>query len=707
MANVFDRQGQPVTLGAEIAKGGEGAVYEIAGRADIVAKIYHKPPTPDKAAKLSAMSMLPAERLLSIAAWPLSTVHQKLGGPVSGLLMPKVSGFKEVHTLYGPKSRMVQFPNATWPFLVHTAMNAARAFAVIHEQGLVIGDVNQSNLYVSDKSTVKLIDCDSFQIVQNGHAYLCEVGVPTHTPPELQGKPFHSVTRSANHDNFGLAVIIFQLLFMGRHPFSGQYLGPGEMSIEKAISEFRFAYGPGAASRQMKQPPATLSFAAIPNQAAWLFEQAFSPSGTQPGGRPRAQDWVGVLSNVAKETQTCNRNKGHQYLKTLAECPWCEIETKLGIALFKAVIVGTAQFRTAYDIEAVWVQILAVPHPGPLPAVAMLPSFSTPPMLSFQALPPLMEPSAKVALSGKMQNISRKRTARRWIVAGIVAIVGLLSTSTGSLLAIFYLILMAFVVSYTLIILLFNRSVQSQIDELMQSAMEEYQFAVASREVEEREQRQRERNYQEKRHNIEQSLNLAETRNMAMRQQWENEASSQVFDTRLAELKEAKNQLQDLNQTLLQRLQKLESDGARRQLEKYLDRFKLQSASIDGIGPGRKATLQSYGIETAADISEIFIQSIPGFGQSLCGALMTWRRTHEQKFVYNANLGVDPADKAALEQQFSPRSMKIEQELNNGPASLHMLRQQILDKRRVLQPKLEEATQSVVSGRSNLQSLSL
>ena len=609
--------------------------------------------------------------------------------------------------LYGPKSRLTDFPNATWPFLVHTAMNAARAFAVIHEQGLVIGDVNQSNLFVSDKSTVKLIDCDSFQIVQNGHAYLCEVGVSTHTPPELQGKPFHSVTRSANHDNFGLAIIIFQLLFMSRHPFSGQYLGPGEMSIEKAISEFRFAYGSGAVSRQMKQPPATLSFAAIPDQAALLFEQAFSPGGTQPNGRPRAQDWVGVLSNFAKDTKPCPQSTGHQYLKTLAKCPLCEIENKSGIVLFKAVIIGARQSTAAYDIEAVWVKILAVPAPPSLPILPMLPAFSPPPVLTFPSLPPLVEPAVKVALSERMQDISRKRTARRWFVVGIVAAVGLFSSSTGSLFAVLYLMVLAFVAAYTLIILLFNRGVQSQIGALMQAAVEEYEFAKSNREVEEQEQMERQRKYQDKRRNIEQPLGLAETQYELLRQQWENEAGNQAFDTRIAELKEAKKQLQDLNQTLQQRLQRLETEGAKRQLEKYLDKFKLEYASIYGIGQGRKATLQSYGVETAADIDENFIQGIPGFGSSLCNELLAWRRMHEQNFVYNANLGVDPADKVAIEQQSSLRRMKLEQGLDNGAVSLHTIRQEILDKRRSLWPKLEEAAQLVALGRSDLMRLAL
>ena len=34
------------------------------------------------------------------------------------------------------------------PFLIHTAANIARAFAVVHESGQVIGDVNHGNIVV-------------------------------------------------------------------------------------------------------------------------------------------------------------------------------------------------------------------------------------------------------------------------------------------------------------------------------------------------------------------------------------------------------------------------------------------------------------------------------------------------------------------------------------------------------------------------------
>ncbi|NJM53317.1 MAG: hypothetical protein HC846_07920, partial [Blastocatellia bacterium] len=64
----------------------------------------------------------------------------------------------------------------------------------------------------------------------------------THLAPELQGIDLSEVEREKKHDNFGLAVIIFQLLFLGRHPFAGNYLGDEDKSLEDCIREYRFAY---------------------------------------------------------------------------------------------------------------------------------------------------------------------------------------------------------------------------------------------------------------------------------------------------------------------------------------------------------------------------------------------------------------------------------------------------------------------------------
>src|SRR5215471_8880980 len=310
-----DSNGQPIRLGARLGAGGEGSVHEVDGRPDTVAKIYHKPLTPERAQKIVAMASLSCQELQKATAWPSGIVVAD-GHVPHGLLMPRITGCKDIHKLYSPKSRKSEFPAADFRFLLHVAANIARSFAPVHQAHCVIGDVNHGSITVAANATVKLIDCDSFQVAVNGHTYLCEVGVATFTPPELQGRPFRGIVRTANHDNFGLAVLIFHLLFMGRHPFAGRFLGRSDMPIETAIQQFRFAYGADRKLTQMEPPPHVPALASMSPTIATLFERAFSRQATNGHVRPSPADWIVALDATVKQLVRCKREANHFYVST-------------------------------------------------------------------------------------------------------------------------------------------------------------------------------------------------------------------------------------------------------------------------------------------------------------------------------------------------------------------------------------------------------
>src|SRR5437763_1646239 len=111
MPSFIDISGQPVRLGARLGAGGEGSVHEVLGRPDTVAKIYHKPLTADRAQKIVAMASLASAELQKTTAWPSGLVLAD-GQVPRGLLMPKISGCKDIHKLYSPKSRKSEFPAA-------------------------------------------------------------------------------------------------------------------------------------------------------------------------------------------------------------------------------------------------------------------------------------------------------------------------------------------------------------------------------------------------------------------------------------------------------------------------------------------------------------------------------------------------------------------------------------------------------------------
>lgn len=337
-SDLYDSTGRVIALGKKIAAGGEGAVYEVKGfGGDLVAKIYHEIVSIEKQSKLWDMVNGVDESLKKIAAWPLASLHPNAGGPIRGFLMPKLVGYEPIHHLYGPSHRKQRYPDKDWAFLVNTARNMAAAFETIHGHGHVIGDVNPNLVFVARNSIVKLIDCDSFQIVANGKHYLCEVGVPHFTPPELQNySSFRGVRRTQNHDNFGLALLLFHILLMGRHPFAGVFSGSGDMPLEKSIQQFRYAYGQNAATKLMVPPPKSVTSAILPGVVAQLFESAFSQQGYQLENRPTAREWVKVLDTLKQELNNCKQDLAHKYFSGLPTCPWCLQEQQSGTVFFIA-----------------------------------------------------------------------------------------------------------------------------------------------------------------------------------------------------------------------------------------------------------------------------------------------------------------------------------------------------------------------------------
>jgi len=609
---IYTSDNRQLILDQEIGRGGEGSVWSISGTTSVAAKFYHRELAPDQTRKIEAMCRLKTENLLRIAAWPMAMLGGKAAGEPQGLLMPRVNGYRAAHLLYNPKSRRAAFPEAQFPFILHSATNVARAFAAIHDAGQVIGDVNHGNLLVAASGVVALIDCDSFQITDRGNVYRCQVGVPEYTPPELQEKNFQSVLRTSHHDAFGLAVLIFHMLFLGRHPFAGIYKnGAADITIDEAISEYRFAYSPDTSLTQMQPPPSALRLTEMTPAVANLFLRSFTTNGAN-GVRPSAHEWIAALESASRGLKRCAANPSHHYFSYISACPWCRVEAMVGIPMFGVTV--TVVRDEQFDTTSIWVQIEAI-QPAPKPAA--IPTAQT-----FHNTC-----SVAIGIPAVIRNRSKKRIASVAVITAASSIVG--GVQPAPLISIAILAAALFGVA-----------------KLWQQG----NIGAKSFKVE-HEDAQRDYN--------------------AALSEWRKASNiPDAFSAGKQLLANAKASLEKLPLVRAQRNAELSAGCRQKQLQRFLESHRIEDAVLPNIGKGRKQLLLVYNIEDASDVEYSRIIGIKGFGEKMRNTLLDWRASIEKQFRFDPNKGIDPEDLRKLEQELQQKRAECIRALMAGPQQL-------------------------------------
>ncbi|MBY0248649.1 MAG: hypothetical protein K2Q17_13375 [Nitrospiraceae bacterium] len=637
--------GKTIQVGRELGKGGEGTVYEVPTDHHLVAKLYNAHHSPDaaKQAKLRFMASTADKELLSYAAWPQETLHKFHNGPVLGFLMPKVSGRVPIHMLYSPAHRRQDYPDAAWDFLLFAARNTAAAFAAIHHHGHVLGDVNQGNVLVGSDSKVVLIDTDSFQINANGTVHLCKVGVAHFTPPELQGvASFDRVPRTSNHDNFGLALLIFHLLFGGRHPYSGVPIraDAGE-ALEKDIQVCRYAYARDSQQRGFQPPPKSIPITIVPDSIEAMFAAAFTENGTK-GWRPTAQQWVTALDGLRGQLKRCSTTPIHVYSSHVDTCPWCALEDH-GVIYFVDLRVGVVSTgTTGFVLARAWAAIEAVPAPPaiPIPNIASL------------------------------------------VVTGTPLPVGLRRTGIKTVLRIMIL---------SITLWLFT-VIPSMWFFILVGAW--WAWAAVG-DLGEDERRAEKAKRQAARDIAQQAYDQIVTR-------VQQEISLELFCRKKRELAQLADEYKHLPEREKTKIANLHATAEARQKLKFLERFFIDAATISGVGPAKKAALRSFGIETAADVTWHKVIAVKGFGEALTRIMLDWRKACERGFSFHPHLAVTDADKNAVQAQIATRKRTLEITLNVGAANLQGLRKEMIDRANVLNPLLQTASQKLAQTNADL-----
>ena len=342
MASYRSGDGGTIELGRVLSQGGEGFIHEVPAMPTVVAKIWREPDE-RQARKLDVLlrhaPVLPDHvRARVELAWPSEVLYDE-HNVARGYLMPRVptEQYHELVRYCIPAARRGLEQERGSAFtkteLLTIARNVAEVFRILHVMGYLIGDVNHTNFLVRDDGKVFVIDLDSIQArdPDTGEVHRCTVGKEDFTPPRLMGQRFEDVDRTPDDDMFGLAVLAFQLLMDGNHPFdpvdqTGEEGQVRQSNIRRAHSPYT-AIDPVQAraildldmiadtdvrdrTRQnmlaLMGVEATADFSTVigPRISLWLqlesefqdmFRRSFEGRG---GGRPLSSEWVQALENA-------------------------------------------------------------------------------------------------------------------------------------------------------------------------------------------------------------------------------------------------------------------------------------------------------------------------------------------------------------------------------------------------------------------------
>lgn len=397
---VKDTHGRRYTLGKVLGSGGQAEVFTVEGRKELAAKIYRNAPGPIERAKLEWMLAhppAPAGLPGVLIAWPQELLLDEHGRLI-GILLPRVEHGVPLITAFNPRLRSQKLPHYQRAHLLLVAQRLATLVETMHQSGYVIGDLNESNVLISSAGDVVLIDTDSFQVraLRDGKVitYRSPVGKPDYTAPEIQGVSFHTVDRSFEHDRFALAVLIFQLLMDGRHPYAGRWLGSDDApTLEKSIRQGHFPYS--RPSAVMQPPPQAPSLAALEPGLAALFERAFGATATSFLNRPSGEEWAVLLSRTTP-TAPIRQARPHA---AAHKGKTAKVDQKASGKASKSTTVSPTR-------------------PGGAP-------------------PPPFSPAAEPAPAGPpqpAQGTPRAGSSRRkviWIILGVIALWIILSTTSG------------------------------------------------------------------------------------------------------------------------------------------------------------------------------------------------------------------------------------------------------------------------------------
>lgn len=332
---------RPLQLGKLLGEGAAGKVYAISGAPGSAAKLYHgEAECRRHEAKIEAMIASPPDlppathkgKRFPQIAWPEAKLFDR-GGRFIGFLMPEIDFGRSTSlvNLLQKSSRRVEKLSDYYGYRVLVARNLASVFAELHRAGHHMIDMKPANLrFYPSVSWMAVVDTDGFSITGKHGRIPADVVSDEYIALESWKRPPGEL--GEDQDLFALAVIIFQLLNNGVHPFAGAAGGTSEATdLQARILEGLYPYA--LMPRPGLQPSQASLHRMFRRGTRVLFDNAFQPRAQ----RPKAEEWRDHLDLLMAQMTKCTA-KPDEHVHFGAGCGFCGHEARVAAAKAKSAV---------------------------------------------------------------------------------------------------------------------------------------------------------------------------------------------------------------------------------------------------------------------------------------------------------------------------------------------------------------------------------
>ena len=282
---VYDSTSQ-YRLARKISSGGEGKIYTT-NKGAFIAKIYDQDKiTERRLAKLKRM--LSKKMEYDGICFPLSLLSNSKGQFV-GYLMNVARGIELRESLFIKPALLEIFPNWKKKDTVELCVTILKKIKYLHDNSILIGDINERNILIKTPREVYFVDTDSFQIED----FPCPVARNPFIPPELQNKDnFDTFLRTIGNENFSVATLLFMIMLPGKSPYA--HIGGDDYKTNILAMDFSYPCG-DLSNKKTPAGPWRFIWSHLPRNIKELFYKTFKGGEEYSTEHKRlsVSDWLG------------------------------------------------------------------------------------------------------------------------------------------------------------------------------------------------------------------------------------------------------------------------------------------------------------------------------------------------------------------------------------------------------------------------------